>query len=99
MTIGLTVFTQRGALAAGALALAWMIANPMIPAGLGADDGTLGAAYARHGADDGPDHDVNDDKGGGRDGRHHGANDDRGGSQDDHDDNPGDHRDRDRDRN
>ncbi len=35
------------------------------------------AAFAKNGADDGPNHDVNDDKGGRRGGRH--ANDDKGG--------------------
>lgn len=58
------------ATAALALAFAWLLANPLLPAGFGPDAVNVGAAFARHGADDGPNHDVNDDHGGGR---HHGG--------------------------
>lgn len=72
-----------------ALAFAWLLANPLLPAGFGPGAANIGAAFARHGADDGPNHDVNDDHGrhhrhGNDDGVDHDVNDDHGGRQPGH---------------
>ena len=59
----------RRALLASAVAFTWFLAAPLLPAGLSTDAPTMGAAFARRGADDGPNHDLNDDHGGKRTGR------------------------------
>lgn len=91
MTFSLNIITKHRALAMVLIAGGLISINPMVPAGFAAND-TLGSAYARHGADDGPNHDLNDDKGGQRDGRHHRD----GRNHDKNDDNPGSHHGRDR---
>lgn len=80
--------TTRRSLLLGGAALAGLVALPLVPATLNGGLATLGSAFARHGADDGPNddgHHTGDDDSG-----HHGGDDD-----DDHDlndDNPGSHR-------
>ena len=89
MTTLSTLFTPKSALTVVALAVAWMIASPLVPASLNGDLATLGSAYAKRGADDGPNHDVNDDKG--HHGKGHHGRDDKGhhGGKHDKDDDHG----------
>lgn len=57
-----TLAARRKLLAAG-IAAAVLVASPVVPSGFGAGAPDLGAAFARHGADDPAGHDLNDDHG------------------------------------
>jgi hypothetical protein len=78
------IISARRILLASTFAAAVMIGGPLLPSAFDAGAPTLGAAFARHGADDGPNDDGhhvgNDDSGhhggkGGRHGRHHNGED------------------------
>jgi len=100
----ITPATARRALLASAVAFTWFLAAPLLPSGLSAEAPTIGAAFARRGADDGPNHDLNDDHRGKHHGRHgknddhrgkhHDSHDDDGPNHDRDDDHPGKHNDR-----
>lgn len=85
--------TTRRSLLLSGVALTGLAVLPLVPASLGGL-ATVGSAFAKHGADDGPDddghHKGDDDSG------HHGGDDDDGDDDgDDHDvndDHPGGHR-------
>ncbi len=78
-------------LLASAVAFSWMLATPLIPASLSANAPTLSAAFAKQGADDPKNHDVNDDHGGKRKHKHgHGKDDLK--NHDDNDDHGGKHK-------
>lgn len=75
-----TSAAARRILLASTFAAAVMVGGPLLPSAFDAGAPTLGAAFARHGADDGSNdnghHVGNDDSGhhggkGGRKGRHH----------------------------
>lgn len=69
-----TDIAGRRAIFASAIALSSLLAVPVLPSGLSADAPLFGAAFARHGADDG----------GNDDGHHRHGADDTAGKNDDH---------------
>lgn len=79
---------KRRILAVSAAAFACLLVLPLLPSGFGAGSVNIDAAFARHGADDGPDddghHNGRHQRHGNDDGRNHDKNDDHGGRRPGH---------------